>query len=172
MRSLKSARSWLLPACRLATSSGSCARAPASRTRAATGHRRGRRGASTAMTSSRATMGVASPAGVPDERLRGANAAPGDVRRRLARREVELPARGRARVRVAWLARALHALAHRLALAGRRRHVAPGLHAEPGAIPARCPVTAGERELWRSVYAASWYETGWRVEPGPIGDDE
>ena len=31
-------------------------------------------------------------------------------------------------------------------------------------------MTAGERDLWRQVYAASWHETGWRAAPGSVID--
>lgn len=33
-------------------------------------------------------------------------------------------------------------------------------------------MTRGERQLWRMVYSTSWHETGWRLEPGVIGDEE
>lgn len=33
-------------------------------------------------------------------------------------------------------------------------------------------MSAGERDLWISVYAASWHATGARVDPGPVRDEE
>jgi len=33
-------------------------------------------------------------------------------------------------------------------------------------------MTAGERDLWRAVYAASWHGTGWRAALGAVSDVE
>jgi len=33
-------------------------------------------------------------------------------------------------------------------------------------------VTAGECDLWRQAYAASWHVSGWRASPGPVSDFE